>query len=98
MHPYLPNSASKVKEEMLKILGISDIDELYVDVPSEIRFKGELNIPGPYTELEVSRKIREILSANRNFWKMPFFLGAGCWPHYVPSAVKYVISLSLIHI
>lgn len=94
MHPYLPNSASKVKEEMLKILGISDIDELYVDVPSEIRFKGELNIPGPYTELEVSRKIREILSANRNFWKMPFFLGAGCWPHYVPSAVKYVISRS----
>ncbi|RLE51116.1 MAG: aminomethyl-transferring glycine dehydrogenase subunit GcvPA [Candidatus Methanomethylicota archaeon] len=93
-HPYLPNSALKVKKEMMQVLNISDIDELYSDIPDKVKLKRELKVPGPLSEYEVYRYIRNILSKNTNILKMPCFLGAGCWPHYVPALVKEIISRS----
>lgn len=93
-HPYIPNSSKKVFEEMLKVVGVSDISELYRDIPEEVKFNGELNIPGPMSEFEVFKYISGILNDNKSLMDMPIFLGAGCWPHYVPEAVKYIISRS----
>ncbi|MCS7364657.1 MAG: aminomethyl-transferring glycine dehydrogenase subunit GcvPA [archaeon GB-1867-035] len=93
-HPYLPNSSFKVKGEMLKELGIESVDELYSDIPSEVRLNRDLNIPGPMSELEVFKFIKGILDENRNCLEMPVFLGAGCWPHYVPSLVRHIVSRS----
>ncbi|MEM3615776.1 MAG: aminomethyl-transferring glycine dehydrogenase subunit GcvPA [Candidatus Methanomethylicia archaeon] len=93
-HPYLPNSSKKVFDEMLKTLGISDVFELYKDIPENVRFKGDFNIPGPMSEFDVYRYVHEILSKNRGFMDIPIFLGAGCWPHHIPSIVKYIVSRS----
>ena len=39
VHPYIPNSVEDVRESMLDTIGIKSIEELYEDIPEEVRFK-----------------------------------------------------------
>jgi len=85
VHRYIPNSAPGVREKMLKEIGVADVEQIYDEIPREIRFKGKLNIPAePLSELEVARRVKAILAQNETTEKWLSFLGAGCWPHYVP--------------
>ena len=86
VHPYIPNSAPAVKAEMLKELGIKDIEELYREIPDHLRFKGKLNIPPGYpSEYELKRHVEDILNKNQTCRDNLNFLGGGCWQHYVPA-------------
>ncbi len=89
-HPYLPNSVPEIKEKMLEEIGVSSIDDLYANIPEKLRFKGELDVPGPYTEQEVKKLVSETLERNTHLKCAPF-LGGGVWPHYVPSVVDEVV-------
>ncbi len=91
-HPYIPNSAESSKHELLKALGISSPEELYADIPPELRLKRRLVLPGPFPEQEILRLVREKLSSVRTALDMPVFLGAGCWPHHVPAAVDFIVA------
>lgn len=85
-HPYIPNSASETKAKMLKEIGIKDIDELYSDIPQNLRFKGKMNLPDPLlSEYALERHVKGILSQNRTCEENISFLGGGCWFHYVPA-------------
>jgi len=75
----------------MKEIGIKDIEEFYSDVPSKFRLKKKLKLPNSMPEQEVELYIEKLLSKNRTFRDMPIFLGAGCWPHYVPAAVEEII-------
>ncbi len=88
-HPYLPNSVPEIKEKMMKEIGVRSIDDLFINIPENLRFKGELQVPGPYTELDVKKLVSETLEKNTSL-KCPPFLGGGVWPHYVPSVVDEV--------
>ncbi|MFQ6068401.1 MAG: aminomethyl-transferring glycine dehydrogenase subunit GcvPA [Candidatus Bathyarchaeia archaeon] len=90
-HPYIPNSKSEIKEAMMKEIGIESIDELYKDVPERFMLKRRLNLPSPTSEYEVKRHVEALLAKNKTSRDMPVFLGAGCWPHYVPAAVENII-------
>jgi len=90
-HPYIPNSVDSIKMKMLRELGLSSIDELYKDVPESVRLNRTLNVPGPLSEYEVCRHVEGLLSKNRSLRDMPIFLGAGCWPHYVPAVVSEIV-------
>ena len=97
VHPWLPNSPKKIKEDMLKTIGVKEVSELFSDIPEKVRFKGEwdkleIGFGRPLSELEIQRIIDDILSKNKVFKKPPVFLGAGVWPHYVPEVVKYIMS------
>lgn len=91
IHPYIPNSVSRIKKEMLNDIGINDIDELFTDIPVRFRLKRKLELPHFSSEHEVKRQIREILSKNKTCNEMPTFLGSGCWPHYVPAVVDEIV-------
>ena len=85
-HPYIPNSASETKAKMLKEIGIKDIDELYSDIPQNLRFKGKMNLPDPLlSEYALERHVKGILSQNQTCEENISFLGGGCWFHYVPA-------------
>lgn len=90
VHPYIPNSVPETKKEMMRQIGIQSIEELYVDVPQRFRLRRRLNLPKPATEHEVRRRVEALLSKNKTQKDMPMFLGAGCWPHYVPAVVEAV--------
>jgi glycine dehydrogenase subunit 1 len=86
IHPYIPNSVPEIKGEMLKEIGISDIEELYRIIPDELRLKRKLNLPEPFlAEEELQRHVKGLLSKNRTCEENLNFLGAGCWQHYVPA-------------
>lgn len=76
-------------------LGIKSIDELYSDIPEEYHLKKQLNIPQKsLPEAEVKKHVEKLLSKNKPCTSMPIFLGAGCWPHYVPAVVKEIVQRS----
>ena len=91
-HPYVPNSALSSKRELLSALGLKDTGALYADIPGDIKLKRLLDLPGPLPEQEVLRLIGERLSSVRTALDMPVFLGAGCWPHYVPAVVDFMVA------
>jgi glycine dehydrogenase subunit 1 len=90
IHPYLPNSVPEIKEKMMEKIGINNIAELFSDIPKEFVYKNELNIPGPFSEVEVKQHVSGLLEENKTL-KCPPFLGGGVWPHYVPTVVDEVI-------
>lgn len=86
VHRFIPNSAPGIREEMLKVIGCSSVDEIYKEIPESLRFKGELKLPKePVSEMEVDRRIKYSLSKNHTTQDLLSFLGAGCWMHYVPA-------------
>ncbi len=98
-HPWLPNSSREIKNEMLKIIGINNIEDLFSDIPDSIRIdekwmKLDIGKGRPLSELEIDRLMDEILSKNKVFIRPPPFLGGGAWPHHIPYLVKYIVERS----
>jgi len=86
VHPYIPNSVPEVKASMLREIGVKEIEELYADIPEQLRFRRELNLPEPLeSEYDLKSHVEEILSRNRTCEENVSFLGGGCWQHYVPA-------------
>ncbi|MFN4182615.1 MAG: aminomethyl-transferring glycine dehydrogenase subunit GcvPA [bacterium] len=86
--PYLPHTEEDI-QEMLKVIGISDLEDLFSDIPEACRLGRLLNLPPPKSEMEL-----------QDFWEktfshipppnIPSFLGAGCYRRWVPAVVDYL--------
>jgi len=46
MWNYIPHTPED-KQKMLEALGVKSVDELFKDIPKEVRMKGIYDIPGP---------------------------------------------------
>jgi glycine dehydrogenase subunit 1 len=79
---------------MMQEIGIKSINELYVDVPEKYLLKKPLNLPEGLSEYEVKKHVETLLSKNKTSKDLPTFLGAGCWPHYIPAAVQNIAERS----
>ena len=77
---------------MLDEIGIQNIDELYSDIPAKVRLSRPLKIDGFYSEMEVRDRIEKMLQQNRSAADFDSFLGAGIYNHYIPAAVKAIMS------
>jgi glycine dehydrogenase subunit 1 len=94
-HPYIPNSLQEIKQEMMREIGIRSIEELFSDIPEKFRLRRKLNVPEKgLSEFEVKKHVEALLSKSETCNDMPVFLGAGCWPHYVPAVVKEIAQRS----
>lgn len=90
---YLPDT-NQDQEEMLDFLKLKSIDDLFADIPKEIRLTEELRIPEAMNESQLFKKLYQLSSQNRNANHYPIFLGAGTYDHYIPSVVNHLISRS----
>jgi len=52
------------EDEMLEIMGFKSIDDLFSDIPENVRFSGQLPLRGPQSEEEILRDARTLLNAN----------------------------------
>ncbi len=86
MHPFIPNTPEDRKKIFNK-LGIKSFKELLKDIPEELFFKGELNLPSAITEQEALALLQEISSKNKT---LTIFAGAGAYDHYVPKVIDYI--------
>lgn len=85
----------KDRQEMLKAIGISNIDQLYDAVPSEFLLKKPIeNLPNHQGEIEVETILKSFSDKNRAASSGPFFLGAGCYKHHIPATVDHIIQRS----
>ncbi len=85
-HPYIPNASPRVRKQMLRQIGVESIDELFSDIPDEMRLKNALDLPEPLlSEYALSRHVNRIMSKNTTCSEYTRFLGAGCYNHYVPA-------------
>ena len=78
-------------EQMLKQAGMNSLDDLYADVPEQIRFRGEYDLPEPMSETEIRSLFDKLGEKNR---RLTVFAGAGCYDHYTPAVVPNIISRS----
>jgi glycine dehydrogenase subunit 1 len=92
-HRYLPMTETD-RDEMLKTIGITSIDELFEDIPEKVRFKGELAIKKAKSESSLMKELSILASKNADSSKYSSFLGAGVYDHYKPIIVDHVISRS----
>jgi glycine dehydrogenase subunit 1 len=90
---YLPLTR-KNREDMLAAIGVSSVSELYKDVPKQAHMVSPPNLPPHQGEIEVERALTAYANQNRAAGAGPFFLGAGCYNHHIPSSVDYVIQRS----
>ncbi len=87
---YFPHTADDISA-MLKVVGVSSLDELYAEVPEELKFKRELALPSAMSEIEVRNVITALSRRNK---QLISFAGAGVYDHYTPSVVPYIASRS----
>lgn len=86
---------SNDKEEMMKSIGISDVNELYNSVPKEfLQTQPNKDLPNHKSEIEVESILKAFSDKNRPASAGPFFLGAGCYKHHIPAAVDHLIQRS----
>ncbi|MDR0448034.1 MAG: glycine dehydrogenase, partial [Treponema sp.] len=89
---YIPITETQ-QGEMLHSLGLSSSssEELFLEIPGEHRFP-EMKLEEALSETEVLQEIAELAEKNCHAGKHKWFLGAGCYNHFVPTAVGALAS------
>lgn len=89
-YKYFPHTDGDIKE-MLHTVGIDSLDALYAEVPDEIRFNGDYNLPEAMSEIEVRAFFEKLGKENR---QLVCFAGAGVYDHYCPAIVNHIVQRS----
>ena len=87
---FIPHD-NKTVTEMLKVIGITKVEELFQDIPKDLIIE-KLDLPQGLSEPDLLYKMEEISKKNKVYSSS--FLGAGCYYHYIPSLVNFVLSRS----
>ncbi|MFA5062940.1 MAG: aminomethyl-transferring glycine dehydrogenase subunit GcvPA [Candidatus Omnitrophota bacterium] len=83
---YIPHTEDDIRQ-MLKTIGVAGIDDLFKDIPSELRPKS-FNIPEGKSEFEVTQHLRKLSAKNATH--LVNFVGAGFYDHFIPAAVDAI--------
>ena len=86
---YAPNTAFD-QEVMLAAVGAASIDELFADIPPDVR-DPRLGVGPPMAEMDVLAHLAELAAKNRSLGAQPGFLGGGWYDHYVPALVDQML-------
>ena len=80
------------RDEMLAAIGVSSVDELFEQIPLNIRLGRDLDVPPALPEMELVRHLTELAERNVHTGVELSFLGAGIYDHYVPAVVDVLLS------
>ncbi len=88
---FIPNTEG-IRREMLAEIGVSAFEELIAAIPESVRFRGDLDIPGPLCEFELQEHVSALLRRNGDFSVLKPLVGAGAYRHSVPAAVAAILA------
>lgn len=91
MNKYFPHTKEDIRG-MLERCGVATLEDLYADVPEELRLKEPYNLNEGMSETEVRRYFDRLDDLNYPYTVC--FAGAGYYDHAVPAAVKSIASRS----
>ncbi len=81
--PFIPHTENDVKK-MLSTIGVETIEELFDEIPKNLRCGDLEGIPAGMNEMEVS----QFMSLRAHLDGQPLcFVGAGAYEHHIPAAV-----------
>jgi glycine dehydrogenase subunit 1 len=80
------------REAMLAAVGVASVEELFRDIPEDVRFGRDLDIDPALSEPEIVAHLTELAERNVDTGKELSFLGAGIYDHYVPAVVDAVLA------
>ena len=89
-HRYFPHTEADI-DVMLKKCGVTSIDELYADVPEQLLFCRDYNLPDEMSEKEVRDFFNRLGKKNN---ELICFAGNGFYEHYAPAAIGSLIARS----
>lgn len=81
--PFIPHTEAEIKE-MLNAIDAKSIDQLFSEIPANLRVGELTKIPEGLTEMEATRLMQQRAKQNRNGL---CFIGAGAYEHHIPAAV-----------
>ena len=89
MGSYIPHTAEQ-REQMLALIGVKSLDDLYKSVPHDMLIGDKLALPDGMSELEVREKVTAMAEKNKVFKTV--LRGAGAYRHFIPAVVKSITS------
>ncbi len=90
---YVPHSDAD-RQEMLGAAGVSSEEDLFADIPENLRLTKPLDLPAALSEWEALRALQEIAAESEH---LLCFAGAGYYDHYVPAVVDHLIRRSELY-
>ncbi len=92
-HPYMANSAAGSKRALIDEVGISDIEELFAQIPADHRSDANITPTlGIRSEYELRRMLEDRLRGGISTDSHLSFLGGGYWKHHVPALCDEIAS------
>jgi glycine dehydrogenase subunit 1 len=78
------------RQKMLSAIGVESIEELFAQVPADLRLDRPLNVPPALTELELTQHLQELSARDVPAGEAVCFLGGGSYDHFIPAVVDAV--------
>jgi glycine dehydrogenase subunit 1 len=86
--PFIPHTEDDVKK-MLSEMGVSHINDLFAEIPENLRTSKLKDVLPSLNEMELSRLMHERAIQDNH---LKCFIGAGSYEHHIPAAVWEVTS------
>ncbi len=81
--PFIPHTEEDI-QAMLSSIGANTIDELFDEIPPELKSGSLKKVPAGLNEMEISRLMLERAESDGRYLN---FIGAGAYEHHIPAAV-----------
>ena len=88
---YLPHTDAD-RARMLRAIGVESIEDLFSEIPEEVRFRGLLNLPKGMDEIALRAHAQRLAAKNLDASRAVCFLGAGIYDHFSPAVIEAIIS------
>ncbi|MBO7192030.1 MAG: aminomethyl-transferring glycine dehydrogenase subunit GcvPA [Bacteroidales bacterium] len=87
---YFPHTEDDIRQ-MLDRIGVGTLEDLYSDVPQDVIYRKEYDLPDAMSELEVRQYFEELAEQNTSLFCL---CGLGAYDHYSPAVIPHIISRS----
>ena len=81
--PFIPHTSDDITN-MLNAIGVDSIEQLFDEIPNDLKISALQNVPAQRNEMQVSRFIKEKAANNK---QLQCFAGAGAYEHHIPAAI-----------
>lgn len=87
---YFPHTEEDIRQ-MLDRIGVESLEDLYSDVPHDVIYKKDYDLPDAMSEHEVRQYFEELAELNTNLFCL---CGLGAYDHYSPAVIPHIINRS----
>ena len=87
---YFPHTEDDIRQ-MLDRIGVESLEDLYSDVPQDVIYREEYDLPDAMSEHEVRQYFEALADQNTSLFCL---CGLGAYDHYSPAVIPHIISRS----